>query len=68
MAIAVPRRVHCIRVRRLLAPTLARVPLLPPIGLTAAALFAGGEVSRADLCVRQPDSFTCAVVLRQIGP
>jgi len=27
-------------------------PLLSPIGLTAAGLFAGGEVSRADSCVR----------------
>jgi len=27
-------------------------PLLSPIGLIAAGLFAGGEVSRADSCVR----------------
>lgn len=31
-----------------------------PIGLTAAALFAGGEGSRADWRVRAPGSFTCA--------
>jgi hypothetical protein len=37
------------------------VPAPPPIGLTAAALFAGGEVSRADSCdVRSPGSFTYA--------
>ena len=33
---------------------------LPPIGLTAADLFAGGKGSRADLRVRKPDTFTCA--------
>jgi hypothetical protein len=35
-------------------------PPLPSIGLTAAALFAGGEVSRADSRVRSPGTFTCA--------
>ena len=35
-------------------------PLLSPIGLTAAGLFAGGEVSRADSRVRSPGTFTCA--------
>jgi hypothetical protein len=35
-------------------------PPLPPIGLTGAALFVGGEVSRADSRVRSPGSFTCA--------
>ena len=35
-------------------------PPLLPIGLTAADLFAGGEVSRADSCVRRPGTFTCA--------
>jgi hypothetical protein len=33
---------------------------LPPIGLTAAYLFAGGKGSRADLRVRKPGIFTCA--------
>ncbi len=32
----------------------------PPSGLTAADLFAGGEVSRADSRVRSPGIFTCA--------
>jgi len=35
-------------------------PPLPPIGLTAADPFAGGEVSRADSRVRSPGTFTCA--------
>ena len=35
-------------------------PPLPPIGLTAAGLFAAGEVSRADSRVRSPGSFTRA--------
>jgi hypothetical protein len=35
-------------------------PPLPPIGLAAAGLFAGGEVSRADSRVRRPGTFTCA--------
>jgi hypothetical protein len=35
-------------------------PPLPPIGLTAADPFAGGEVSRADSRVRKPGTFTCA--------
>jgi hypothetical protein len=35
-------------------------PPLLPIGLTAADLFAGGEVSRADSRVRRPGTFTCA--------
>jgi hypothetical protein len=36
------------------------VPPLPPIGLTAADLFAGGEVSSADSRVRSPGTLTCA--------
>jgi hypothetical protein len=32
----------------------------PPIGLTAAGLFAGEEVSSADLRVRSPGTLTCA--------
>ncbi len=40
------------------AAVLVRAP--PPIGLTAADLFAGGEVSRADSRIRSPGSFTCA--------
>ena len=39
-----------------------------PIGLTAADLFAGGEVSRADSRVRSPGSFTCVVALRPHRP
>ena len=35
-------------------------PPLSPIGLPAAGLFAGGEVSRADSRVRSPGTFTCA--------
>ena len=35
-------------------------PPLPPIGLTAAGLFAEGEVSRADSRVRSPGTLTCA--------
>jgi hypothetical protein len=35
-------------------------PPLPPIGLTAADLFAGGEVSRTDSRVRSPGIFTYA--------
>jgi hypothetical protein len=35
-------------------------PPLPPIGLTAADLFAGGEVSSADSRVRSPGTLTCA--------
>jgi hypothetical protein len=35
-------------------------PPLLPIGLTAADLFAGGKVSRADSRVRQPGTFPCA--------
>ena len=35
-------------------------PAPPPIGLTAAALFAGGEGSRADWRVRSPGTFPCA--------
>ena len=31
----------------------------PPIGLTAAGLFAGGEVSRADSRARLPGTLTC---------
>src|SRR5690348_2157852 len=34
-----------------------RRPPLLPIGLTAAGLFDGGEVSRADSCVRSPGIF-----------
>ncbi len=48
------------------APAIARPgsgscsPPLSPIGLTAADLFAGGEVSRADSRVRWPGTFTDA--------
>ena len=35
-------------------------PPLPPIGLTAAGLFAGGQVSSADSRVRSPVTLTCA--------
>ena len=35
-------------------------PPLPSIGLTAAALLAAGEVSRADSRVHSPGTFTCA--------
>jgi len=50
-----------IRVLHLSGPAvvLVRRPF-PPIGLTAAGLFAGGEVSRADSRVRRPGTFTCA--------
>ena len=41
-------------------PAVVLVPAPPPIGLTAADLFAGGEVSRADSRVRSPGIFTCA--------
>jgi hypothetical protein len=39
------------------AMVLVRCPS-PPIGLTAAVLFAGGEVSSADSCVRSPGTLT----------
>ncbi len=52
---------------RPLSPELAALsgsgpwyPPLPPIGLTAAGLSAGGEVSRAGSRVRSPGIFTCA--------
>ena len=35
-------------------------PLFPPIGLTAAGVFAGGEVSRDNSRVRSPGTLTCA--------
>jgi hypothetical protein len=42
-------------------PAIVLVPRRsPPIGLAAAALFAGGEVSRADSRGRRPGTFTCA--------
>ena len=46
--------------RRLPAPAVVPGPRPSPIGLTAADLFAGGEVSRADSRVRSPGTFTCA--------
>src|SRR5262249_41855229 len=38
-------------------PGCVLAPASPPIGLTAAGLFAGGEVSRPDSRVRSPASF-----------
>lgn len=53
-------RTERIHARHLLAPAVVRVRRPSPIGLTAADLFAGGEVSRADSRVRSPGTFTCA--------
>jgi hypothetical protein len=49
----------CHRCCQPLAAVPARRPF-PPIGLTAAGLFAEGKVSRADSRVRWPGTLTCA--------
>ena len=49
-----------VRAGRLPALAVVLVPRPSPIGLTAAGLFAAGEVSRADSRVRSPSTFTCA--------